>query len=382
MNAKKPGWIAAGLFLAASVQAATPEAAPAAAPAATSAAAPAIGRAVPSAAIPAAASATAPTAPRTAAPAAVSAAAPATASAGTQTAVRTAATAPTPAAVPPAGVATTAQPAASAATSAVAPSAQAAPRSAMPAVPAGPSNANEFQDCAVCPVMVKIPAGKFMMGSPVSERGRNPDEGPQNDVSIGYAFAAGKFEVTQAEYAAFVAATKAQPPVQPKFLTDPRHPVVNVSWDDAQAYVKWLSQTTGKQYRLLTEAEWEYAARAGSRGAFPWGEAAGSNNINCDGCGSVQGSKGTAPVGSFKPNAFGLYDMHGNVWEWVEDNYHENYKGAPTNGSAWSSKAPLRVLRGGSWYDKPDDARSAERTRHLPNVRAHFNGIRVARLLK
>lgn len=260
-------------------------------------------------------------------------------------------------------------------------SAQAAAAAAAPvAVPSAANATREFQDCTVCPIMVSIPAGKLKMGSPVSEMGRNADESPQLDISIGYAFAAGKYEVTMKEYSAFVAATRAPAPAQPKFPTDPQHPVVNVSWNDAQAYVKWLSQTSGKHYRLLTEAEWEYAARAGSQSAYPWGEGVGLANANCDGCGSVQGGKGTAPVGSFKPNAFGLYDMHGNVWEWVEDGYHESYQGTPTNGSAWKGGA-LHVLRGGSWYDKPQDVRSAERLRYIPGFQTHFNGIRVARTL-
>lgn len=242
--------------------------------------------------------------------------------------------------------------------------------------------AAEFQDCAACPIMVSIPPGSFMMGSLASEIGRNPDEGPQHRVIIDYAFAAGKYEVTQKEYAAFVAATGGVAPPQPQFSTGPEHPVVNVSWNDAQAYAKWLTQTSGEHYRLLTEAEWEYAARAGIQAAYPWGDVVGSGHANCSGCGSPQEGKGTAPVGSFKPNAFGLYDMHGNAWEWVEDEFHESYHGAPTDGRAWTTGAPLRVRRGGSWYDKPDDARSAERTRHGPALRAHFNGFRVARNLK
>src|SRR5262245_63389624 len=112
-------------------------------------------------------------------------------------------------------------------------------------------------------------------------------------------------------------------------------PVIDVSYSDAKQYVGWLSQLTGKEYRLLTEAEWEYAARAGGRTGYSWGDDLGVGNANCDGCGSPWDLKQTAPVGSFKPNAFGLYDMHGNVWEWVEDSWHETYDGAPTDGSAW-----------------------------------------------
>src|SRR5262249_17947659 len=131
-------------------------------------------------------------------------------------------------------------------------------------------------------------------------------------------------------------------------------PVINVTWDDANRYVSWLSRITGKHYRLLSEAEYEYAARAGTSTAYPWGNDIGKNQANCNGCGSMWDNKQPAPVGSFASNDFGLYDMVGNVGQWVEDCFHPNYEGAPTNGSAWTTgDCRRRVVRGGSWTDDP-----------------------------
>ncbi len=146
-----------------------------------------------------------------------------------------------------------------------------------------------------------------------------------------------------------------------------QQPVINVSWDDAQRYVAWLSRITGKQYRLLTEAEWEYAARADSTTAYHWGDDIGKGNANCNGCGSEWDGKQTSPVGSFKANAFGLYDMVGNISEWVQDCYHDNFNGAPADGSAWTNgDCDFRVLRGGSWDKNPRFLRAADRDRALP----------------
>jgi formylglycine-generating enzyme required for sulfatase activity len=160
-------------------------------------------------------------------------------------------------------------------------------------------------------------------------------------------------------------------------------PVINVSWVDAKAYVGWLSQVTGKDYRLLSEAEWEYAARAGSHTRYPWGDDLGKANANCDGCGSGWDLSQTAPAGSFKPNRFGLYEMHGNVWEWVEDTWHENYDGAPSDGTVWLWRADpsLRVIRGGAWRNEGYLIRSALRERRNMHVRFDTLGIRVARTL-
>ena len=160
-------------------------------------------------------------------------------------------------------------------------------------------------------------------------------------------------------------------------------PGVGVIWDDANQYARWLSRLTGKAYRLLTEAEWEYAARAGTTTHFYWGDDAGKNNANCGGCGSNWDNEQTAPVGSFKPNAFGLYDMAGNVWEWVEDVWHNNYEGAPTDGSAWvqGGYSWRHVVRGGSWGDIPRNVRDASRDGNLADARDSALGFRVAKTL-
>ncbi len=162
-----------------------------------------------------------------------------------------------------------------------------------------------------------------------------------------------------------------------------RRPVINVSWNDAKQYVRWLSRKTGKSYRLPSEAEWEYAARAGTRTRYWWGDAIGSDNAICARCGSRWDNKRTVPVGSFRPNRFGLYDVHGNVWEWVEDCSHKSYAGAPTNGRPWTTggNCRKRILRGGSWGEAPGHLRSALRIRSGTGVRVNSGGFRVARTL-
>jgi formylglycine-generating enzyme required for sulfatase activity len=240
----------------------------------------------------------------------------------------------------------------------------------------------EFSDCANnCPRMIVVPAGKFMMGSPESEDGRYAGESPQHEVRIGTPFAVSKYEVTFEEWDACAAAGVC-PEVKDQWGRG-RMPVINVIWDDAKQYVGWLSRSTGKAYRLLTESEWEYAARAGTTTRFYWGDDVGKNNANCGGCGSKWDNQQTAPVGSFQPNAFGLYDMAGNVWEWVEDVWHNNYEGAPTDGSAWvqGRYSWRRVVRGGSWGDIPRNLRAASRDGNLMDARASDLGFRVARAL-
>jgi formylglycine-generating enzyme required for sulfatase activity len=160
-------------------------------------------------------------------------------------------------------------------------------------------------------------------------------------------------------------------------------PIINVSWDDAGQYAGWLSQVTGKQYRLLTEAEWEYAARAGTTTRYYWGDDPATGDANCNGCGGQWKLQQTAPVGSFKPNAFGLHDMHGNVWEWVEDSWHETYDDAPTDASAWlqDSDPKYRMIRGGSWRNESENVRSAFRVRRQHLVEFDTLGFRVARTL-
>lgn len=234
-----------------------------------------------------------------------------------------------------------------------------------------------FRDCPDCPEMVVIPAGTFTMGSPPGEEGRDKDEGPEHEVRILRPFAAGKFEVTFADWDACVArgGCGGYRPADQGWGRGNR-PVLSVSWNDAREYTAWLSRTAGKSYRLLTEAEWEYAARAGTKTPFATGQTITTEQANFDGRYSYGGSaKGpyraqTTAVGSFRPNAFGLYDMHGNVWEWVEDCYERNYSNAPTDGSAaTTATCSTRVLRGGSWYNKPRSLRSALRDWDSPDKR-------------
>jgi formylglycine-generating enzyme required for sulfatase activity len=190
-----------------------------------------------------------------------------------------------------------------------------------------------------------------------------------------------KFDVTFADWDACVSVGGCPKAGDSNFGRDTR-PVINVGWDDAQTYVAWLSKMTGQPYRLLTEAEWEYAARAGTTTAYYWGGEIGKGNANCNGCGSEWDNRQTSPVGSFKPNAFGLYDMAGNVWQWVQDCYHDNYNGAPTDGSAWiSADCSRRVLRGDSWYLSPQYARAANRGGLTAEGRYDELGFRVGRTL-
>ena len=237
-------------------------------------------------------------------------------------------------------------------------------------------------DCAMCPEMVVVPAGSFTMGSPAEERGRLSDEGLQRRVTIPQPFAVGKYEVTVGQYAEFVGETghnAGNSWRNPGFNQTTNHAVVYVSWNDAKAYVAWLSRKTGHTYRLLTEAEWEYAARAGTTTAYHFGNTISSSQAN------FWPSGGTTSVGSYPANAFGLHDMHGNVWEWVEDCWHNDYTGAPTNGSAWTSGCDVdrwRVMRGGSWRSgDPQLLRSAYRGWFVASSRLDYYGFRVARTL-
>ncbi len=241
---------------------------------------------------------------------------------------------------------------------------------------------SEFQECsAACPLMVVIPTGSFAMGSPANEFDRTAGEGPQHRVTIPRSFALSKTEVTFDEWDACVAAGAC-----PKAVDGwgrGAMPVVDVSWDGAQNYAAWLSQRTGKPYRLPTEAEWEYATRAGTTTRYPWGDEVGSGHANCDGCGGAWTLQ-TAPVGSFPPNAFGLFDMQGNVWEWVEDVWHDGFDGAPADGSAWldGGDPTFRVIRGSSWHNEPELARSAIRFQRHRKVQFDTLGLRVARSMK
>jgi formylglycine-generating enzyme required for sulfatase activity len=238
-----------------------------------------------------------------------------------------------------------------------------APPAAAPALSAG----QQFRDCPECPEMVVVPSGSTRLASGL-------------DVVIAAAFAVGKYEVTFAEWDACVSAGGCSHGPSDEGWGRGRQPVMNVSWDDAQQYVAWLSRRTGKTYRLLSEAEWEYAAQAG--GGREQAAQPGANQANCSGCGSRWDKRQTAPVGSFAPNAFGLYDMLGNVWEWTADCWNDSISGSPRGGSArQSGDCSRRVLRGGSWYSNPSDSRSAFRNRFTSDYRFDHLGFRVARTL-
>jgi len=235
--------------------------------------------------------------------------------------------------------------------------------------------------------MIQVPAGAFVMGSPAGEVGRHVNEGPERKVAIS-AFAMGKFEVTIGEFRAFVAETKHDWPGDclRNFVQDDDHPAVCVSWSDATSFVGWLKTKTGKAYRLPSEAEWEYAARAGTTSAFHTGATLSGDQANIDAkTGYAAGRIGiwrasTTPIGSFPPNDFGLHDMHGNAWEWVDDCYVDSHAGAPVDGRARrTDPCAYRVQRGGVWNYGPAQARSAARVRSAMNHRTSGNGLRVAR---
>ena len=250
---------------------------------------------------------------------------------------------------------------------------------------------HRFRDCegSWCPQMVVVPAGSFMMGSRVSESGRDDDEGPRHRVRIAKAFAVGVHEVTFDEWDACRRGGGCSHNPKDNGRGRGRRPVIDVSWDDAQQYVRWLSKTTREEYRLLSESEWEYVARAGTTGPFHFGATISAEQANYNGTYTYgSGRTGmyrrkTMPVGSFPANAFGLHDVHGNALEWVEDCWHDSYRGAPSDGSAWTvgRNCSRRVLRGGSWRSGPWLLRSAFRIRYFVGVRYAYAGFRVARTL-
>ena len=274
-----------------------------------------------------------------------------------------------------------------------------------------------FRECADCPKMTVLPAGSFTMGSSSVEQSRSEQEGPQHEVTISRPFAVGIYDVTRDEYAKFVRETGRESGASciiltrdsaqdtggadwrsPGFAQTGRDPVVCVDWDDAQAYVQWLNaklhRVSRDSYRLLTEAEWEYAARAGTRTRYYWGDDGDDacrfantadqsahrrylslKTVDCD-----DGFTATSPVGSFPANPFGLYDMAGNAFQWVADCYHPSYAGAPRDGSAWiSGDCAEHVIRGGSLGHMPRLLRSAYRFKDLTDHRSVFLGFRVAK---
>jgi formylglycine-generating enzyme required for sulfatase activity len=241
---------------------------------------------------------------------------------------------------------------------------------------------DSFRECSDCPEMVVVPAGSFTMGSPPEEDVRTEAEGPQRLVTIARPFAVGKLEVTFAEWDACVAEHGCKH--KPGDLDWGRggRPAIDVSWNDIAAeFLPWLSRKTGKRYRLLTEAEWEYAARAGTTTRYAFGDKIGRAQAHFSEHSWGQAGK-TMPAGSFQPNPFGLYDMHGNVWEWVQDCWNETYDGAPSEGAAWTAgDCDRRVARGGSWYVYARDLRSAYRVSEPPDNRDNNMGFRVARTL-
>jgi formylglycine-generating enzyme required for sulfatase activity len=230
-----------------------------------------------------------------------------------------------------------------------------------------------FRDCDACPLMVEVPAGTYLMGS---DQGR-PDEKPRHEVRFARPFAIGANEVTLAEWDACLREGGCR--FSPEAGADARVPANNLSWDDAQSYVAWLGKKTGHAYRLPTEAEWEYAASGGKTTAYWWGDEAGKGNANCNDCGSDWDGRAPAPVGSFAPNPFGLYDVHGNLWEWTMDCVNGSYKGAPADGSAWlRGDCIARVLRGGSWNLGAEYMRTTRRNHYDRDVRYYLHGFRVA----
>jgi formylglycine-generating enzyme required for sulfatase activity len=241
-----------------------------------------------------------------------------------------------------------------------------------------PATVKTFKDCDGCPEMIALAPGTFTMGS----TGGDVSEKPAHTVKINYSFAVSRFEVTVAEWKACHAAGACEYLPSRKGMTA-TSPVYGVSWLDTQQYVKWLSKKTNETYRLPSEAEWEYAARAGTKTEYWWGDAVGTGKANCKNCGGDWNRKRPAVVDSFAANAFGLQGMNGSAWEWVADCWFDSYKGSSADGSARQRKdCPSRVLRGGSWRNDASYARSASRFNYDHDVRYVLNGFRVARNMK
>lgn len=232
------------------------------------------------------------------------------------------------------------------------------------------------------PLMIVVPAGEFLMGAAASEAGSFEDERPQHTVQIAKPFAISVYPITFAEFDVFAQDTRRELPDDENWGRKKR-PVINITFNDAVEYCDWLSRKTGRTYRLPSEAEWEYCARAGTETAYWWGDDIGNNHTVCENGGSRWDDDTTAPVGAFKHNPFGLGDVHGNVWEWTQDRWHSNYDDAPTDGSAQTTDNPEipRVIRGGSWLNNPVSVRSAVRSDFHPNLRVNIIGFRICSTL-
>ncbi|NNC38547.1 MAG: formylglycine-generating enzyme family protein [Hyphomonadaceae bacterium] len=237
--------------------------------------------------------------------------------------------------------------------------------------------------------MVTIYPGQFQMGSPIHEARRERTEGPVQTVSIDYTFEVGKYEVTFADWDKCVASGGCNG-YRPSDVGWGRgkRPVVNISWNDAQSYIKWLNKKTGLKYRLLSEAEWEYIARAGTSSPFSTGHMITTQQANFNGQKSYQGSplgpyrRQTVEVGSYSANPYGLHDLHGNAWEWTQDCWNDTHVGNAKNGKPRTSgDCNYRVMKGGSWVNRPDDIRVAQRQRYTTDYRYDDYGFRIARTL-
>ncbi len=237
-----------------------------------------------------------------------------------------------------------------------------------------------FQDCATCPELVTVPRGSFIMGSTDGVRKK---EQPAHRVTISHRFALGRYEVTFDEWDACYADGGCSNPAFDRDWGRGKLPVINVTYADTQEYFAWISRKTGETYRLPSEAEWEYAARAGARTGYWWGDKMIDGWANCRGCGTEWSGVKTAPVGSFQPSPWGLYDMHGNVLEFVADCWHDSHVGAPEDGTARADgPCTSKVVKGGAWYYLSNLSRAATRFRNDNRVYSYFIGFRVLREIK
>ncbi|KVU84693.1 hypothetical protein WK75_28875 [Burkholderia ubonensis] len=284
---------------------------------------------------------------------------------------------PAPASAAPASAAA-AQPAHTPSSPAKAPPPAAAAAPSAPQQKGGATAANEIRDCPACPAMLAVSPGTFAMGS----NSGDPSEKPAHRVTLDHSYALAKYVVTVAQWNTCRDAG-ACPRLPGDSNTAPNAPVRDLSWDDAQQYVKWLSKISGKSYRLPTEAEWEYAARGGTATRYWWGNEMRPGNANCKDCGPPWHAEAPDNVGSFVANPLGFYDMGGGVWEWVSDCWHNSYKNAPADGRSWDEpNCQVRVIRGGSWRDGASYMPVSTRFKYDSSVRYSANGFRVARDMK